>query len=53
MGYKAATHSSSIEELKALYVFTGVEPPPSSKDLSDLVEVNEKLQFLMSIIGVK
>jgi len=53
VGYKATPQKMYIEELKALYIFTGVEPPALFKEPSDLVEVNEKLQFLMSIVGVK
>uniref|UniRef100_A0A5B7CCP1 Putative myb-like protein X n=1 Tax=Davidia involucrata TaxID=16924 RepID=A0A5B7CCP1_DAVIN len=53
LGYKDAPHRTCIEELKALYIFTGVEPPASFKVPSDLVEVNDKLLFLMSIVGVK
>ena len=52
VGYKATLQKTSIEELKALYIFTGVEPPASFKELSDLADVNNKLQFLKSIIGV-
>ena len=52
-GYKAAPNTNYIEELKALYLFTGVEPPPSIKNSSDLIEVNDKLRFLKSIVGVK
>lgn len=51
MGYKAAPRTTPIEELKALYVFTGVEPAPSSK--LDLKEVNEKLRCLKSVVGIK
>lgn len=53
VGYKATPQKMCMEELKALYIFTGVEPPALFKESSDLVEVNEKLQFLMSIVGVK
>lgn len=54
VGYKAPASKTFAEELKALYMFTGVEPPSSSfKDCSDLVEVSSRLQFLMSIVGVK
>ncbi|PSR98849.1 Myb-like protein [Actinidia chinensis var. chinensis] len=53
VGYKIAPHEILVEELKALYIFTGVEPPASFKSPSDLVDVNDKLQFLMSIVGVK
>ncbi|EXC29908.1 hypothetical protein L484_015100 [Morus notabilis] len=52
VGYKATIQKTSIEELKALYIFTGVEPPASFKEPSDLAEVVDKLQFLKSIIGV-
>ncbi|KAK4835802.1 hypothetical protein QYF36_014757 [Acer negundo] len=48
VGYKAARQATCLEELKALYLFTGVEPPASFKD-----PCNEKLRFLMSIVGVK
>lgn len=53
VGYKASVRGTCIEELKALYVFTGVEPPASFRDPSDLAEVNDKLKFLMTIVGVK
>ncbi|KAF8015411.1 hypothetical protein BT93_H1037 [Corymbia citriodora subsp. variegata] len=53
VGYKAKLQASCIEELKSLYTFTGVKPPDSFKDTSDLVEVNKKLRFLMSVVGVK
>ncbi|PWA62794.1 hypothetical protein CTI12_AA358980 [Artemisia annua] len=53
VGYKAPSQPTCIAELKALYVFTGVEPPASYKGDSDLDEVNAKLKFLMSIVGVK
>lgn len=53
VGYKAPTSRTCVEELKALYMFTGVEPPSSFKDPSDLMEVSSRLQFLMSIVGVK
>ncbi|KAI3819041.1 hypothetical protein L1987_12863 [Smallanthus sonchifolius] len=63
VGYKAPRQPTCIGELKALYVFTGVEPPASFKGQgegegegesdSDLDEVNAKLKFLMAIVGVK
>lgn len=55
VGYKAPSEATFMEELKALYVFTGVEPPASFKgdSNSDRDEVNAKLKFLMSIVGVK
>lgn len=53
VGYKAAPQSSCIGEVKALYIFTGVEPPSSFDKSSDLKEAEDKLHFLMSIVGVK
>jgi hypothetical protein len=53
VGCKAMPQKTCIEEVKALYIFTGVEPPTSFKDPSDLAEVFERLQFLMAIVGVK
>lgn len=53
VGYTTTPQPSYAEELKALYVFTGVEPPASSKNPADLADINEKLHFLMSIVGVK
>lgn len=53
VGYKAARQATCLEELKALYIFTGVEPPASIKDSTDIAEVNDKLRFLMSIVGVE
>lgn len=46
-------HTTSVEEIKALYSFIGVEPPPSFADSSDLVEVNEKLGLLKLVVGIK
>jgi hypothetical protein len=53
VGYKAMPQRPCIEEVKALYIFTGVEPPTSFKGPSDLGEVSHRLHFLMSIVGVK
>ncbi|KAL4192814.1 hypothetical protein AMTRI_Chr06g173860 [Amborella trichopoda] len=53
VGYKGVIHASCLEELKALYVFTGVEPLASFKDTPDLMELNDKLRFLKSVVGVK
>ncbi|XP_004302143.1 PREDICTED: uncharacterized protein LOC101307804 isoform 2 [Fragaria vesca subsp. vesca] len=53
VGYKVTPHASYMEELKALYIFTGVEPPSSFNDPPDLAQVDNKLRFLMSIIGLK
>jgi len=53
VGYKAALQSSLIDELKALYLFTGVEPPVSLREASDVMEIGNKLDFLKSVIGVK
>lgn len=53
VGYKAARQLKTVEELKSLYNFTGVDLPVLNEDGSDLMEVNKKLRFLMSVIGVK
>ncbi|KAK1293670.1 hypothetical protein QJS10_CPB17g02255 [Acorus calamus] len=53
VGYRDVLQTSYVEELNALYIFTGVEPPSSFKDPSSLVEVNDKLRFLKSVVGVK
>ncbi|XWS58805.1 hypothetical protein CRYUN_Cryun08bG0065100 [Craigia yunnanensis] len=53
VGYKAARQETYIEELKALYLLTGIEPPASLNNTCDLVEFNDKLRFLMSVVGVK
>ncbi|KAH0695174.1 hypothetical protein KY285_022271 [Solanum tuberosum] len=53
VGYTAATQPLLVDELKALYIFTGVEPPSTFHNPSTLEEVNDKLQFLMSIVGIK
>lgn len=53
VGYGAAPQPLLVDELKALYIFTGVEPPSTFRNTSELAEVNDKLQFLMSIVGIK
>lgn len=53
VGYKAPASKTCMDELKALYTFTGVKPPSAFKDPSDMMEVSSRLQFLMSIVGVK
>ena len=52
MGYQAALRMSCVEELTALYIFAGVEPPSYVKDSPKLKEVNAMLLFLKSVIGV-
>jgi len=51
-GYRPAASLTLEAELAGLYIFVGVEPPVSSRDTSDLVEINMKLQLLKSIIGL-
>ncbi|CAN1162534.1 hypothetical protein LINPERHAP2_LOCUS24549 [Linum perenne] len=51
VGYKGSRQTSFMEELKALYVFTGVAT--SFTDPCDVVEVNGKLRNLKLIVGVK
>ncbi|CAL0321053.1 unnamed protein product [Lupinus luteus] len=54
IGYEGATQATCMDELKALYIFTGVEPPTIlNENLCDPAEINEKLHFLMSIVGIK
>ncbi|KAK7269084.1 hypothetical protein RIF29_21800 [Crotalaria pallida] len=54
IGCEGATQATCVDELKALYIFTGVEPPTFLKENScDPAEINEKLHFLMSIVGIK
>ncbi|XP_012569897.1 uncharacterized protein [Cicer arietinum] len=54
IGYEATNQTSYADELKALYIFTGVEPPTFLKENPfDPAEINEKLHFLMSIVGIK
>ena len=53
VGYEATPQASCIDELRALYIFTGVEPPILPNDSSDLAEINDKLHFLMSVVGVE
>ncbi|KAK7269078.1 hypothetical protein RIF29_21794 [Crotalaria pallida] len=54
IGCEGATQATCVDELKALYIFTGVKPPTFLKENScDPAEINEKLHFLMSIVGIK
>jgi hypothetical protein len=53
VGYRAAIAKTVPGELRALYVFTGVELPSTARDASELLDLNYKLQFLKSVIGVK
>jgi len=52
-GYRPAASLTLEAELAGLYIFVSVEPPVSSRDTSDLVEINMKLQLMKSIIGVE
>ena len=52
-GYSTVPSSTLEGELAGLYIFVGVEPPVAPDDTSDrLMELNAKLRFLKSIIGV-
>ncbi|CAK8572233.1 unnamed protein product [Lathyrus sativus] len=54
IGYEGTIQASCADELKALYIFTGVEPPTFGKENPfNLTEISEKLHFLMSIVGIK
>lgn len=54
-GYRPEASLTLEADLAGLYIFVGVEEPPGSSrdDASDLTEINLKLQFLKSIIGVE
>ncbi|KAG0487649.1 hypothetical protein HPP92_009744 [Vanilla planifolia] len=53
VGCKTKLCSSIGEELRALYLFTGVEPPVALKEGVDIAEMAERIQFLKSIVGMK
>lgn len=54
VGFKAPRRSSYLEEVKALYLFTGIEPPPTpTPTVSAAADLDSKLSFLMSVIGLK
>ncbi|XP_019087100.1 PREDICTED: uncharacterized protein LOC104724030 isoform X2 [Camelina sativa] len=53
VGYSAARSTTYLEELKALYMFTGVEMPTSTLENQDIAKVTEGLSFLMSVIGIQ
>ncbi|CAH2079529.1 unnamed protein product, partial [Thlaspi arvense] len=55
VGYSVARSTTYSQELKALYMFTGVELPTSmlDKEHQDIAHVSERLHFLMSVIGIK
>ncbi|CAA3001074.1 Hypothetical predicted protein, partial [Olea europaea subsp. europaea] len=53
IGYRGRRSASIYEEVKALYLFTGVEPSSSFDESSDVSEVYGNLQCLMSVIGIK
>lgn len=53
VGYSVARSATYADELKALYVFTGVIEPPRSRlnqDSHDIAHVSARLRFLMSVI---
>lgn len=56
VGYSVARSSTCAEELKALFVFTGVVEPPRSSlnhlDTRQLANLTLRLRFLMSVIGI-
>lgn len=51
VGFKAPRRSSYLEEVKALYLFTGIDPPSAATSSSD--QLDDDLCFLMSVIGLK
>lgn len=56
VGYSVARSDTYAEELKALYVFTGVVQPPRSQLMNQdghaIANVSVGLRFLMSVIGI-
>ncbi|KAL0725211.1 hypothetical protein Bca4012_039810 [Brassica carinata] len=55
VGYSVARNTRYSEELKALYMFTGVELRTSllENENQDIAQVSERLYSLMSVIGIK
>ncbi|KAL0921289.1 hypothetical protein M5K25_008348 [Dendrobium thyrsiflorum] len=53
VGYNETLQPSLREELMALYLFIGVEPPVYLKHATDIAEIIKNLQFLKSVVGVK
>ena len=52
LGYKADLQESYKDELKALHLFIGVEPPISLSSNSDLIDVSDELRLLKVVVGV-
>ncbi|XP_020599323.1 uncharacterized protein LOC110038762 isoform X2 [Phalaenopsis equestris] len=52
VGHRATLQPSLGEELMVLYRLIGVEPPPTLKDATDIVEISNSLQVLKSVVGV-
>ncbi|KAJ4902180.1 Uncharacterized protein Rs2_16131 [Raphanus sativus] len=56
VGYSVARSTTYYEELKALYMFMGVELPPLmmlETENQDIAHVSDRLCALMSVIGIK
>ncbi|KAL8051999.1 hypothetical protein ABFX02_06G183800 [Erythranthe guttata] len=56
VGFKAPRRASYFEELKAMYIFTGIEPPSDltmDHSSDSAADFRNKLRFLMSVIGLK
>ncbi|CAG7906202.1 unnamed protein product [Brassica rapa] len=56
VGYSVARSTTYSEELKALYMFMGVELPTLmmlEKENQDIAHVSERLCVLLSVIGIK
>ncbi|CAA7037726.1 unnamed protein product [Microthlaspi erraticum] len=56
VGYSVARSDTYAEDLKTLYVFTGVVEPPRSQLMNQdghaIANVSVRLRFLMSVIGI-
>ncbi|KAJ3671943.1 hypothetical protein LUZ60_008022 [Juncus effusus] len=53
IGYKDPICKNLPDEMRALYHFTGVELPLTAADVTSIMDLNYKLHFLKSVIGVK
>eukprot|EP00252_Welwitschia_mirabilis_P013368 TRINITY_DN29445_c0_g1_i1.p1 TRINITY_DN29445_c0_g1~~TRINITY_DN29445_c0_g1_i1.p1 ORF type:complete len:335 (-),score=63.83 TRINITY_DN29445_c0_g1_i1:75-1079(-) len=53
VGYTEIPLLSYAEELKALYVFTGVQPSPFLEECPNILKARKKLELLKVLIGIK
>ncbi|KAF3341702.1 hypothetical protein FCM35_KLT00340 [Carex littledalei] len=53
IGYKDPLHTSCLEELRAIFIFIGIEFPFDSNILVGCVDLRDNIQLLKSFIGVE